>query len=164
MPTFVSNRGKWSPAKEEITLTNAGAEPIESKCIFGTKKPGVAMPGEGFVYRGPDREAIKMLNEQGQETLGQDFKTDPEFRQIVRNQGFNSTEEYLEYLGYDEEADKKKFEQTAETVKAHEMPKMVREIKVMGGGQDRSGSGNKENDSIGGFGTQRQRKPEELSK
>jgi len=160
MPTFISQRGKWSPAKEEITLTNVGDKKIESKYVFGTKEPGVAHPGEGFVYRGPDREAVKMLNEQGQETLGQDFTKDPEFRQIVRNQGFQSTEEYLEYLGYDAEEDEKKFKEKVATIKAHEMPKLVKEIKVMGGGQDRSG--NKENDLIGGYGDPKMRKPSEI--
>ena len=162
MPTFISQRGKWSPAKEELTLTNVGDDPIKSKYVFGTKKEGVAMPGEGFVYRGPDREAVKMLKEAGEETLGQDFKNDPEFRQIVRNQGFQTVEEYLEYLGYDEEADEKDFQKKAVQIKAHEMPKIVKEMKVMGGGQDRSG--NKENDLIGGFGEERHRKPSELDK
>lgn len=162
MPSFVSERGKWSPTKEEITLTNIGDEPIESKYVFGTKKEGVVQPGEGFVYRGPDREAVKMLKEQGQETLGRDFKSDPEFRQIVRNQGFQTVEEYLEYLGYDEEAEKKEFDKKAVRVKSHEMPKIVKEMKVMGGAQDRSG--NRENDLIGGFGDERMRKPKELDK
>ena len=162
MPSFISNRGKVVPAKEEIGLTNIGDKPIQSKYVFGTKKDGVALPGENFIYRGPDRAAVQMLHEQGEEALGQDFRTDPEFRQIVRNQGFQSVDEYLESIGYDEEAEKKKFEEKSSTIKAHELPKMVAEIKTMGGAQDATGSG--EHDSIGGFGEQRIRKPEELKK
>ncbi len=162
MPTFVSNKGKWVPAKEEISLQNKGVDPIKSPCIFGTKEEGVAQPGEHFVYRGADREAIKMLNESGEESLGMDFRKDPEFRQIVRNQGFENVEQYLKDIGYDEAADKKKFKEKAEVVKAHEIPERAREIKIMGGGKDTSG--NKENDSIGGFGDQRHRSPEELKK
>lgn len=162
MPTFISLKGKQYPAKEEVSLTNESDKDIVSKYVFGTKKEGVAVPGEHFIYRGPDREAIKMLNEAGAEYLGGDFRKDPEFLQSVRNQNFNNTDEYLKHIDYDEEADEKKFKEKVELVKAHDMPRVAKELRIMGGGQDRSG--NKDNDMIGGFGDERERKPAELKK
>ena len=162
MPTLISDKGKWYAAKEEVSLVNKKDEPIKSKYIFGTKIEGVAGPGENFIYRGPDREAIKLLNEAGAEHLGGDFRKDPEFRQAVRNQGFNDVDAYLKDMGYDEEADTKKFKDNAELIQAHEVPKVANELRIMGGGQDRSG--NKDNDVIGGFGDERERKPAELKK
>lgn len=160
MPTFVSDKAKWFAAKETVNLVNNSDKEIKSSYIFGTKKEGVAEPKEPFIYRGPDREALKMLEESGADHLGMDFRKDPEFRQTIRNQGFQDTEEYLKDIGYDEEADAKKFKERASVVSAHEIPKRVKEIKIMGGGRDQTG--NVENDTIGGFGDERQRKPEEL--
>lgn len=160
MPTLISDKGKWYAAKEEVNLINEGDTVIKSKYIFGTETPGEVAPGKAFVYRGPDREAIKLLNEAGAEHLGMDFRKDPEFRQAVRNQGFQDVDSYLKDMGYDDEADTKKFQEKAELIHAHEVPKVAEELRIMGGGQDRSG--NKENDTIGGFGDERERKPAEL--
>ena len=155
MPNFVSNRGKWSPAKEEIGLTNLSVNIIEYE---GRK----INPGQPFIYKGPCREALKMLHESGEEFLGTDFMHDPEFRQAVRNQGFENIEEYLKHIGYDEKKDEEKFKERTATVKAHEIPKKVKEILVMGGGKDFSGE--KANDVVGGFGDQKVRKPSEVKK
>ena len=146
MPTFVSNKGLWSPAKEEVGLINKSDKVIE----YDGKK---IQPGQPFVYSGPDREALKMLNIAGAATLGTDFRHDPEFRQAVRNQGFESIEEYLKHIGYDEEADTKKFKEKTAKVKAHEIPERVKKIDAMGGGKDFSG--NKDNDIVGGFGDEK---------
>ena len=146
MPSFVSNKGLWSPAKEVIGLINKSTEVIkyDGKDI---------QPGQPFVYSGPDREALKMLNDAGAATLGTDFLHDPEFRQAVRNQGFENIEDYLKHIGYDEEADTKKFKERTATVKAHEVPSRVAKINTMGGGKDFSG--NKDNDIVGGFGDEK---------
>jgi len=146
MPSFISDKGVWSPAKEEIGLINKSEKIIEYK---GKK----IKPGQPFIYNGPDREALKLLNEQGAGTLGTDFRHDPEFRQAVRNQGFETVEDYLKNIEYDEEADTKKFKEKAASVKAHEVPEKVEQIKTMGGGKDFSG--NKDNDIVGGFGDEK---------
>lgn len=159
MPTFVSNQGKWYPAKEMVGLTNVGKTPIKYK-------GRTINPGEPFVYKGPDREAVKMLHEAGEEHLGTDFRRDPEFLQAVRNMGFQSGEQgvkdYLDAIGYDEAKEKKKFEERASVVKSHELPKKAEEIRELGGGRDTTG--NKNNDLIGGFGDERARPATESSK
>lgn len=146
MPTFISNKGLWSPAKEEIGLINKSDKIIEYK---GKK----IKPGQPFVYNGPCREALKSLNNEGVATLGTDFRHDPEFRQACRNQGFDDVEAYLKHIDYDEEADTKKFKEKTATVQAHEVPSAVAKINTMGGGKDTSG--NKDMDVVGGFGDQK---------
>lgn len=154
MPTYISDRGKWIPAKEKIGLTNKSDEIIEHN---GEK----IKPGEPFVYDGPDREAVKELALQQVEHLGTDFRSDPEFLQAVRNQNFNSVEDYLRHIGYNELNDQKRVKDKKVSVKAHEIAEKVKELKIMGGGKDYAG--NKDNDVIGGFGDEKLRKPSEVS-
>jgi len=153
MPTYVSDKGVWSPAKEVIGLTNVSEKSFKYK-------GKTIKPGQPFVYEGADRAALQELHAQKVETLGSDFRHDPEFRQAVRNQGFENVEEYLKYMDYDEKADSEKFKKMATKVTAHEMPEVVKEIKQMGGGKDFSG--NRGNDVIGGFGEQRERSSTEV--
>jgi hypothetical protein len=156
MPTFVSNKGVWYPAKEKIGLTNVSEEDI----VYKGKR---IKPGEPFVYAGPDREAVKRIKEENGEdgeTLGTDFRTDPDFIQATRTMGFNTVEEYLKMMGYDEEADNKKFKEKASSVKAHEPPVPVDETYIPGGG--RNTAGDKSQDLTGGFGDQRVRPADEV--
>ena len=153
MAKFISDGGQWSPGKEHIGLTNLSDKPI--------KYDGKTYePGEPFIYIGPDREAVKMLNEAGEEKLGHYFKNDPEFLQAVRNIGFQNADEYLAQIGYDEEKAKEEFNKKASVVNKHELPKKAKEIIIMGGGKDTSGS--KDNDVIGGFGEVKVRKPSDV--
>lgn len=154
MPTFVSNKGKWYPAKEKIGLTNLSDKIIKYK-------GNSIKPGEPFVYSGPDREALKMLEKEGREHLGKDFRHDKEFLKAVRTMEFADVDSYLKYCGYDEEQDQRDFNKRAEVTKAHDIPKKVNEIRVMGGGKDYAGN---KNDVIGGFGEEKQRTPAELKK
>jgi hypothetical protein len=143
MGTWVSKRGQWVPAREEnVAVENKTGRVLE---VNGKK----IQPGEKFIYDGPDREAMLALHKEGVEHLGQDFKTDPEFLQAVRNKGFDSVEEYLKVVGYDEEKYDKEFETKAYQMKAHEFPKRVKEVVSLGGGKDMSGAGNH---IPGGFG------------
>ena len=155
MPTFVSDKGVWHPAKEEIGLTNISTKSFEYK-------GKTIKPGQPFVYEGPDRAALQELGDQNVSTFGTDFRKDPEFRQSIRNQGFDNVDQYLKDMGYDEEADTKKYKEKVSKVKAHDIPKAVKEIKQMGGGKDYTG--NKNNDIIGGFGDERVRPSAELSR
>jgi len=54
MPTWVSKRGKWLPAKEKIGLVNKSEKVITYNGVE-------IQPGDPFVYDGPDREALKSL-------------------------------------------------------------------------------------------------------
>jgi len=159
MANFITDeKGRWHPAKEKIGLINKSDQDM-------SYKGEVIKPGDPFIYDGPDREAVRMIKEQGgvgAETLGEDFTTRPEFIQTTRNMGFNSVDEYLKFCGYDEAKFKENFQEKASSVKSHEEPVPLEETLIMGGGQDKSG--NRDNDLIGGYGEPRLRKPSEVKK
>ena len=155
MARFISNGGEWVPAKEQIGLVNKSSEPI----VYNEKE---VQPGEHFIYDGADREALKMLHAEQEEHLGRNFEHDPEFMQAVRNMGFDTVKQYLKVIGYDKVKQQEEFDKNAAVVSRHELPEKVREIAVMGGGKDTSGT--KTNDTIGGFGSERTRSPKELLK
>lgn len=144
MPNFISDNGKWYPAKEKVGLENKSDASFEydGKTIE---------PGEPFVYEGPDREALKELELQGLEFLGKDFRNDPEFLQGIRNMGFQDVEDYLSVVGYNEDKAKKDFKEKASKVKSHEIKERVQAIKVLAGGQ----APNKEEAVVGGFGAEK---------
>lgn len=155
MPTFISKRGEFHPAKESVSLVYKGKVRIPKKDLpKGVTIPESAdslEPGKSFLYDGPDREALKVIHKEGSETgtIGTDFKNDPDFIQMTRTRGFNTVDDYLKSIGYDEEKDNKKFEEKAIKVQAHELEKQVDAIEVLAGGKDYAGTGV---DIIGGFG------------
>ena len=102
MGNFVSVLGEWKPAKEVVSMVNNFGKTIKSPLIIGPDGKHEALKGEVFIYKGPDREAVKMLKEEGVESLGQCFKNNPEFLQSIRNMGFNNIEEYFKQIGFDE--------------------------------------------------------------
>ena len=78
MPSWISNGGKWVPAKEKIALTNLSDKAIKYK--------GKDIePGEPFIYEGADREALAELHRIGEEHLGHSFKDDNEFLEFLHN-------------------------------------------------------------------------------
>jgi hypothetical protein len=162
MAQFISFRGMFFPAIESVSLKYEGKSPIPKEKLskYITIAGDVLNPGENFLYKGPDREAMYMLKEQGLEYLGQDFQHDPEFLQKVRAFNFNTTKEYLEFVGYNEDKDRKRFEGLAQKVSIHELPSREAEDFLLAGGKDSSG----DNDIIGGFGEPRVRPKEELKK
>lgn len=172
MPTWISDeKGILHPAKESVALRNISDKPIkvtqtddEGKKFTKTVKVG----GE-YIYEGPDRAALfqwweengkpdasRMKEMQGKVTFGEDFKTNTEFREQyakARNMfGFNSVEEYLKYLGYENfDKVKEEFNKKASVVNVHEMPTRMNEIKKLGGGSN-TARGSKDPDRYGGFG------------
>lgn len=142
MATFISKDGVWYPAKERVGLTNITDK---VKVIDGKN----VEPGDPFIYDGPDRAALFALWNDKVETLGMNFRQDPDFINRVRQMGFKDVEEYLTMIGYDKEKVESEFKKKASVVNRHELPKRVEEIQKMGGGQDFSGMGN---DIYGGFG------------
>ena len=124
MPTWISDRGKWYPAKEHAVLPH----------LAGTKNE---------IYDGPDRAALLQLwQESGKpedaakcmEFLGQDFQSHTDFVHMCRQLGFSSTKEYLTFVGYDEKAAKAQAEANMVRVKSHEIPKRAKAIESEGGG------------------------------
>ena len=129
-PNWISKDGVWHPAKEHVVLPH----------LVGTERE---------VYDGPDRAALFILYKEKKETLGMNFRHDPELINRTRQLGFKSVDEYAKAMGYDKEKVEKNFEEKAAQVTKHELPKKVDAIKKLGGGRDTSGQGN---DTYGGFG------------
>ena len=161
MAKFVSVMGKWYPAKEQATMKNTFGKTIESDLIVGPTGSHVVKEDELFIYTGPNREAVKMLKELGEDSLGNDFRKDPQFLQSVRNMGFNSVSEYLKNIGFNE---KETFEEQMSLIDIISSGDKVKqkEIIELAGGRDFTG--NKMNDVIGGFGTEKLRSPAEITK
>jgi hypothetical protein len=129
MPNYVSKDGVWYPAKEKVGL--------------------VKKDGTPYVYSGEDRAALYELWQQKVETLGIDFRHDPDLLSRIKSLGFNDIDDYLKSIGYDKEAVEKNFKKNAAVVNKHELPARIAAIETMGGGTDTSGQGN---DIPGGFG------------
>lgn len=151
MANFISFRGMFFPGIEEVNLTYKGKTPIPREkvskyILFNGDTLTEGMP---FIYKGPDREAMYMLKENGVDYLGQDFTHDPSFLEMVRKLNYNSTEDYLKAIGYDENKDKQRFEKLAKKVSYHELPDREDEAFILGGGKDTSGSAKS---YVGGFG------------
>lgn len=152
MAQFISFKGMFFPALEEVSLTYNGKNEIPKDKLseYITISGDTLKPGMPFIYKGPDREAMYLLKEMGVEYLGVDFEHDPEFLQKCRTLGFNSTQEYLKFIGYDEAKDKERFKNLAKKVSMHELPSREKEDFILAGGKDMSGK--KDNDIVGGFG------------
>lgn len=144
MSKYVSKEGEWYPAKERIALKNLSGK---VKVVDGKE----IQPGDDYIYEGGDRAALFELFQDNVDHLGTNFRNNPEFLQAMRNQGFNTVEEYLKASGYDEKKSEKEFAEKAEVVNKDSLPERVAAIKVLGGGKDTTGSGQ---DKYGGFGPQ----------
>lgn len=149
MASWVSQRGKLYPANEKCVLTNMSTKKFKWK-------DDVIEPGESFIYEGPDRAAMQELYDidpSGKTTyLGQDYKQDVNLRSRIRQLHNQSTEEYMEVIGFDEVKDEKEFKKRAVVLNKHEIPKLLNKLSMIqqdGGGIDTSGSGE---DRYGNFG------------
>ena len=170
-PTFVSKKGVWYAAKEKVGgLIYKGKKVISKETLpKGVMISGDELrPGDPFIYDGVDREALKMLHEQGydlqgERVLGVDFRHEPEFLQAVRNMGFQNVKEYLEHMGYNEEEDEKMFKERAERTKSHEVAGKVAALNTLAGGRN-IGDPSGETNIIGGFGDERIRSAKEVAK
>jgi hypothetical protein len=160
-PNYVSDGGKWHPAKESVSMVNTFGKKITSEFITASDGSHTVNPGENFLYNGPDREAIKALKAEDVDYFGRDFRTHPEFLQACRNMGFNDHKDYLKSIGYDEEKIRKEFESKASVINRHENPKRHEEVVMLAGGKEMTSGSSGANDLVGGFGTERPRKAEE---
>ena len=141
MPSYVSNKGLWHPSKERVALKNYSDKAIQNPSSDEKLKDEVIQPGEDYIYSGPDRAALYELWKEKAETLGTDFRTNPDFLQAVRNMGYSSYKKYLKDIGFDEKKVDEKFKQTAEKITKHELPKRVKALDTLAGGRDFSGGG-----------------------
>lgn len=141
MPRYISKGGKWYPAKEKVALKNYGDKTIKNPSTDEKLKDEEVKPGEDFIYSGADRAALFELWRAKVEYFGEDFRTNPEFLQAVRNMGYSSYKKYLKDIGFDEKKMEEDFAKKAEEVNMHELPKKVKAIDTLAGGRDFSGGG-----------------------
>lgn len=163
MPSWISDeKGLLHPAKEQVSLINRTNKSIKIQQTSddGKKFTITVKPGSPYIYEGPDRaamfqwweengkptaEQIKAMPE-GSVTMGTNFQSNQEFMDFYAKYrqafGFQNMGEFLVYLGYDADKQKKRFEQKAQIVNVHELPDRVPEIKKLGGGDDRANPGN----------------------
>ena len=161
MPEFVSNSGEWTPKKERIALKNKSDEVIVNPHANDGKP---VEPGQEFIYEGPDREAVKMIEEtegKGAKKIGRKFTRDAEFIKAVKTMGFNTVPEYLKFIDYDEAVAEAKFKEVKDA-KSHEPEVKKEEPLITGAGIDQTG--NESADVIGGFGDERLRPASEVRK
>lgn len=171
MATWISDEnGKWHPAKESAALKNITDKPIvvEMKDDTGKVFKRTVQSGADYIYEGsdraamfqwweengrPDAEEMKALD--GNVTFGDDFRSNSEFMEQYakfRNMfGFKDVEEYLKYLGYNQEKSHKRFLEKASITAIHDLPNRSLEIKKLGGGDDKANPG--KNQKYGGFGS-----------
>lgn len=132
MSNFISKDGKWYPAKEKVGLVNTSGK---TKVVNDKK----VLPGEPYIYEGPDRAALFELFKEKVETFGQDFRQDIDLIQRVKQLGYTSVNEYAQVMGYDKEKVEEEFKKKAEVVHKHELPEKVKAIQELGGGRDTAG-------------------------
>lgn len=171
MSRWISDEnGKLHPAKEQVSLKNLSGKSMKVEIVSdsGKKFTKTVPPMGDYIYEGPDRaamyqwweengkpsyEEIKAMPE-GSITMGDDFRTNQEFMDFYakyrQSMGFQNMKEFLTYLGYDEEKQKKRFHEKAQIVSLHELADRVPEIKKVGGGDDRANPG--KNIRLGGWG------------
>jgi hypothetical protein len=147
MPSYISNDGVWTPAKEKVALVNNENKPI----TINGKEIG---PGEPYIYEGPDRAAEFELFQTGEKHFGVEFWKDPDMIQRAKNLGYKDIFEYATEMGWERKKSQEDFEKKASVVQKHEAPKKSKAREIEGGGKDFSGSGA---DVYGGFG-----KPKEI--
>lgn len=141
MPSYISKGGKWYPAKEKVALTNYSEKTIKNPSTDEKYKDEEIKPGEQYMYAGADRAALYELWKAKVEHFGEDFRTNPEFLQAVRNMGYTNYKKYLKDIGFDEEKMEKDFAEKAEIVATHDLPKKVKALDILAGGRDFSGGG-----------------------
>jgi hypothetical protein len=141
VPNYVSKGGVWHPAKEKVALKNYGNKTIKNPSTDEKLKDEEIKSGEDFIYSGPDRASLFELWQAKVEHFGEDFRTNPEFLQAVRNMGYSSYKKYLKDIGFDEKKLDEDFNKKSEVVNLHELPKKVKAIETLAGGRDTAGQG-----------------------
>ena len=141
MPKYVSKGGIWHPAKEKVALKNYSDKTIKNPSTDEKYKDEEIKPGEDYIYSGADRAALFEMWKAKVEHFGEDFRTNPEFLQAVRNMGYTSYKKYLKDIGFDEKKLDEQFAKNYEEVNKHDLPKKVKAIEILAGGRDTSGGG-----------------------
>ena len=153
MPRFISDEGVWVVAKERVSLKNETGAVAVNPSVEGSKyHKEQIQPGEDFIYEGPDRAALKMLQELDlaeQGYMGQHYSESPELFELARTKGYDNVEDYVKKLGYKTDKAKELVKKYKDTYYSHSGPAKVTGTKFKGGGTNTAGTGN---DIEGDFG------------
>jgi len=82
VPSYISNKGIWTPAKEETYVD------------YSVSKLKANKGKKSYVYSGPDRAAVEQLKEAGQESFGQSAERDADNIMRARQLGM-TVEDFL---------------------------------------------------------------------
>jgi len=126
MASHNSNRGLWSPAKEDVYVDYSQSK---FKANKGRKS---------HHYTGPDRAALDQLKEAGEDHFGIDVENDPQLLELAQRHNLKVTE-YLEKFKPtpQQEADKK---EANERVNDHSLPVGRKGVSPAGGGVTKRGA------------------------
>jgi len=124
MPKYISDNGKWEPAKEKAAITNAKGEPE--------------------IYEGLDREALKEMKAGNVES--RHFWEDTEWVNRVRQLHNMSMEEYMKSVGFDANTTRAEFEKKVTEVNTHQDLPRKPGTKFASGGKNTAGGGSLEGD------------------
>ena len=127
MPSYISNKGVWTPAKEETYVD------------YGSSKLKQNKGRKSFAYSGPDRAAVEQLKEAGQESFGESAERDSD--NIMRARQMNMTIE--EFLKLNEPPTKTQLEveePKKNLIIDHAAPALKRGVQPQGGGVTMSGA------------------------
>jgi len=119
MPRYVSNDGKWTPAKEKVAITNSKGEPE--------------------IYDGPDRAALEEMKAGNVESRY--FWEDTEWVNRVRQLHNMSMKEYMDSVGFDKTVSETDFKKKLEVVNTHKEEGRKPASKFASGGKNTAGSG-----------------------
>ena len=127
MPSYVSNNGVWTPAKEETYVDYS-----QSKLKANKGK-------KSFAYSGPDRAAAEQLKEAGVDSLGESAQRNADNIMRARQMGMTIDE----FLKLNEPPTKSQLdaeEAKKNLVVDHVAPTPVRGVQPQGGGVTVSGA------------------------
>ena len=127
MPSYISNKGVWTPAKEEtyVDYTNSKLKTNKGK--------------KSHAYSGPDRAALEQLKEAGQDSFGESAERNSDNIMRARQMGMT----IQEFLKLNEPPTQKQVE--AEEAKKnlvvdHAAPTPIKGVQPQGGGVTVSGA------------------------
>lgn len=126
MPSYISKDGIWEPRNEKVALVDKNGEP--------------------YIYEGKDRAALEYMAEQGVDSLGIDFRKDPEV--IMHARQLNMTvEEFCQTATFTDKMRNEAYLRAKGEVNLHRPLPRKPATKQRSGGANTAGGGSLE----GGF-------------
>lgn len=132
MPSWISKGGVWEPAEEYAVNPNA--------------------PKGQEIYKGPDREAVKILKEEGVDHLGTALP-DADMLRLARSLGYDSIDKYLaEMVPGAKERSEAAYKKAKGIVEDHKDVPRIKGTDFEGGGKNTAPGADPKSHRKGGFG------------